>query len=309
MAGYNPAMIVVFGSLIVDLIFAAPSLPRPGETVLGQSYRIAGGGKGANQALAARRDGARVAMIGCVGTDAFADTAVAALRDSGVDIGGVSAVDAPTGCAGVVVDGKGANQIAVAGGANALARASALPVLDAQTTLIAQMELPASEIAAALIAAKRAGARTILNLAPALPIDQAAMASVDILVVNESEAEILADRSNVRAPTALALARHLKRTVIVTMGERGSEACDGARRIKVAALPVTALDTVGAGDAYVGVLAAALDRGLDLPGAMHRASVAGALACLTPGAQPAMPLALAIQARIVDLPRPLLAPA
>ena len=184
-----------------------------------------------------------------------------------------------------------------------------LPSLDARSILIAQMELPAPEIATALLAAKRAGARVILNLAPALPLDALAMDAVDILVVNESEAEILAVRLDMRAPSAVLLARKLGRTVIVTLGDQGSEASDGARRIKVRALTVTASDTVGAGDAYVGVLAAALDRGVDLPAAMHRASVAGGLACTVAGAQPAMPLADAIDRHIGQLPAPVLSAA
>jgi ribokinase len=248
-------------------------------------------------------------MVGCVGNDAFAETAIAALRLGGVDVSGVSAQDAPTGCAGVVVDCNGANQIAVAGGANLKARAAMLPALDARSILIAQMELPAPEIAAALRAAKLAGARVILNLAPALPLDPRAMDAVDILVVNESEAEILADRLEIRAPSAVLLARKLGRSVIVTQGDQGSEACDGARRIRVRALEVSASDTVGAGDAYVGVLAAALDRGLDLPVAMHRASVAGALACTIAGAQPAMPLGQSIEKRLGDLPLPVVSAA
>jgi ribokinase len=165
-------MILVFGSINIDLVFALPSLPRPGETVLGNGYRSVPGGKGANQAVAASRDGAKVSMVGRVGRDGFGEMMRASLREAGVDVSGVLDSDGPTGCAAVCVDGEGRNLIAVAGGANLLARAANIPeaLLTPETTLLLQLEVPVPEVQAAARRAKAKGARVILNLGPALKL-------------------------------------------------------------------------------------------------------------------------------------------
>jgi ribokinase len=293
-------MIIVFGSINVDLVFRMPKLPRAGETVLGEEYFTAPGGKGANQAVAAARDGASVRMVGAVGDDGFAAVGLAELARAGVDLGGVAKVAAPTGCAGIFVDANGDNQIAVASGANGLVRAAMLPdeLLDRRATLICQMELRAAETEAAIRRAKARGARVILNLAPAAGLGIETLECVDILVVNENEAAALGKHLGV-AGNAPALAEELPGvTVIETRGADGAVAVKDGRHWTGSALKVAAVDTVGAGDCFVGVLAAALDRGATLDAALRRACVAGSLACTKPGAQPSLPNAAEIDAAL-----------
>jgi ribokinase len=293
-------MIVVFGSINVDLVFPLERLPRAGETILGERYFISAGGKGANQAVAAARDGAHVRMVGAVGDDGFAAIGLAELTQAGVDLGRVAKVAAPTGCAGIFVDRNGRNQIAVAAGANAQVAAAQLPDdwLQSGATLLCQMELRETETAAAIHRAKTRGARVILNLAPAADLGPESLEQVDILVVNETEAEQLGKHLGV-AGSAPALAEELSGvTVIETRGANGAVAVRDGRHWTAKALPVTAVDTVGAGDCFVGVLAAALDAGAALDAALRRACVAGSLACTKPGAQPSLPTAAEIDAAL-----------
>lgn len=296
-------MILVFGSINLDVIFALPALPRPGETALGPGYRTAAGGKGANQAVAAARDGAAVAMIGCVGDDAFAAPALAGLAAAAVDLGDVVRVDAPTGCAAVCVDPQGANLIAVGAGANLELAASQVPdsMLERAGTLVLQMEVPAAENAALIARAAARGCRTLLNLAPAGAIDRAALGRIDWLIVNESEAAaVLGEPMGDPIAAADRLVRSA-RGVVLTLGAAGAVAATAEACWQVAALPVVPVDTTGAGDCFVGVFAAALDRGAALPLALARASVAAGLACLAPGAQPSLPDSRAIDARLSEL--------
>ncbi|HTT78659.1 MAG TPA: PfkB family carbohydrate kinase [Stellaceae bacterium] len=295
-------MILVFGSLNVDVLVPVPRLPAPGETVLGGDYRLLPGGKGANQALAARRAGAAVAMAGAVGGDNFAAVALTGLRAAGVDLALVRRVAAPTGCALIMVaaqgEQRGENLIAVAAGANRAAAASDVPdtLLTPGTTLVCQMEVPAEENWALLRRARTAGTRTILNLAPAAPVPPDAVADIDILVANRGEAAVL-------GADPAAIARHLRRAFVVTHDAAGSIAYRrGGGQIDTPALPIDPADTTGAGDTFVGVLAAALDRGLALAPALRRASAAAGLACLDHGAQSAMPDAVAIDAAVGRLP-------
>ena len=258
------------------------------------------GGKGANQAAAAARAGAAAAFLGCVGDDAAAGEVLAALAASGCDVSGVRRVPGPTGTAMVVVEAGGENLIVVASGANTAVTADLLAArrLGPGTTLVCQMEIPADETAAALRRARAAGARTVLNLAPARPLDAAALASVDVLVVNRGEAETLEAGAATPLDLARALAARHRLTCVVTLGD-GADAveADGSAW-SVGALAVAAVDTVGAGDAFVGVFAATLDGGVALPDALRRASVAAALACTAEGAMPALPDAAAIAARL-----------
>ncbi len=287
-------MIVIFGSINVDLIVPVEHLPAPGETVLGGDYLLLPGGKGANQALAARRAGARAVLIGAVGADGFAETALGGLRQAGVETGLVRSVGQPTGCAAIMVARGGENAIAVAPGANAAARADQAPdeMLTADTILVAQMEVPPGETAALVRRVRSRGGRCLLNLAPALPIDRTLLREIDFLVVNEGEAASL-------GPQRPMLARSLRRALVVTRGAAGATAllADGAE-IAVPALAIEPVDTTGAGDAFVGVFAAAIDRGAALDAALRRASAAAGLACLGRGAQTAMPDAAAIDAAV-----------
>lgn len=292
-------MILVFGSINIDVLVPVAVLPRPGETVLGGDYALLPGGKGANQALAARRAGAAVTMAGAVGEDGFAETALAGLRRDGVDLDLVRRVARPTGCALIMVGtvGGGENLIAVASGANREVVAAAIPdaLLRPGTVVVCQMEVPATENWALLRRARNAGARTLLNLAPAAPIDPAALSDIDVLVANEGEAAMLGD--------TVGVARRLGEALVVTRGAAGATAyfAEGGRR-EVPALNIEPIDTTGAGDTFVGVLAAGLDRGLPLDAALRRASVAAGLACLAQGAQTAMPDGAAIDAALPRLP-------
>ena len=287
-------MIVVFGSINVDLIVPVPRLPRAGETVLGGDYAVLPGGKGANQALAARRAGAKVVLAGAVGADSFAGIALDLLRGDGVDTRLVRVVEQPTGCAAIMVSSEGENTIAVAPGANASARSDQVPdeLLSTGTTLVAQMEVPPSQTAMLIRRLRTRGGYSLLNLAPALPIDAALLGEIDLLVANEGEAA--ASGSDLQR-----LARRLRQGLVVTRGAAGALAIlhDGMR-IEVPALAIEPVDTTGAGDTFVGVLAAALDLGSTLETALRRASAAAGLACLARGAQTAMPDDAAIAAAV-----------
>jgi len=285
-------MVVVFGSVNLDLIFPLAALPAPGETVLGPDTRIEPGGKGANQALAAARDGARVAFAGATGRDPLAQAALTLLREAGVDLSRVMTVDRATGCAAIFVDRAGRNAIGVGSGANLAARADQVEdaLLAPGATLVAQMEVPAAETAALIRRARARGARVVLNLAPAAALEADALRAVDVLVLNAGEAAWLAG-TLACAPDAAGLRAALGVTVVRTLGEQGAEAAHPGGLVRVPARPVNAVDTTGAGDCFTGVLAAALDRGVPLEPALARASVAAALCCTRAGSQGTMPWA------------------
>ncbi|MCS6932713.1 MAG: ribokinase [Acetobacteraceae bacterium] len=283
--------VLVFGSANADLVFRVPRLPAPGETVLGPGWRALPGGKGANQAVAAAKDGARVAFAGAVGRDAMAAVATAALREAGVDLSLLAEVAEPTGCAAICVDPAGRNQIAVASGANLAVRAAQVPdsALRGATVLL-QMEVPRAETEALAARARRLGARVLLNLAPAAEISPDALAALDLLILNEGEAAWLAARVGT-AGDAASLSAALGCGVAVTLGERGAEAAGPFGRAFAPAFRVAAVDTTGAGDCWCGVLAGALDRGLPIAEAMRRAAAAAAISVTREGAAPSYPRA------------------
>ena len=284
--------VLVFGSANADLVFRVPALPAPGVTVLGDGFAQFPGGKGANQAVAAARDGAPTAFAGCVGEDGLAAVATSAMRQAGVDLARLRVTDQPTGCAAICVDRDGRNQIAVAPGANLLARASQVEdaALHPGTVLLMQMEVPAAEVAALIARAKPRGARIVLNLAPPGEIDAAALRALDLLVLNEHEAAVLATRLGTTGD-ATAIRAALGIDVVVTRGEEGAEAATTTGPLAVPAFAITAVDTTGAGDTWCGVLCAGLDRGLPLDAAMRRAAAAAAIACTRPGAAASVPSA------------------
>ncbi len=290
-------MIVVFGSINLDLIFPLPAIPRAGETLMAPGIRIEPGGKGANQAVAAARDGAQVVMAGAVGRDALAAGALALLRAAKVDLARVIAADAATGCAAIFVDPRGANAIGVGSGANLAAHAGQVEdaLLGPTTTLVLQREVPAAETAALIHRARARGARIILNLAPAGPIDVAALRALDLLTVNETEAAWLGGHLGCGADAA-ALRGVLGVQVVRTLGEDGADVATDAGVQHVPARRVTAVDTSAAGDCFVGVLAAALDRGATLADALTRAGAAAALCCTRAGSQSSLPTAAEIDA-------------
>ena len=295
-------MIVVFGSINIDLVVRVDTLPRPGETVLAPGYVAVPGGKGANQSVAAARAGAATHMIGCVGRDGYAGAALATMRAAGVDLTAVTAVDAPTACAMITVDAEGRNQIAVASGANRFTTADQLDdaVLGPGETLLLQLEVDDAETAVAAARAKAKGARVVLNAAPAAPLPAGLAEALDVLVVNEIEAPMLADTAGIDYDDPVDAARRLAQSwdvaTIVTLGGDGARAFDRGAAWRIGAMAIAPVDTTAAGDAFVGVLAAALDWGDALPAALHAASIAGALACETIGAQPSLPDKSAIEA-------------
>ena len=303
-------MIVVFGSLIADLVFPVVALPRPGETVVCPNVMVIPGGKGANQAVAAARSGAAVEMAGCVGEDVFGEMLIAGLTEAGVGADRVARVASPTGCAAVCVDRDGENQIAIAAGANLETRATQVGKADltAETTLVLQMEVRLDENWKLVKRARAAGARVLLNAAPAAAAPEKTLKLVDYLLVNEIESAMLAELAGLEADDSLGVARDLAErystACIVSLGAKGAVACLADGPWRVGALPVVAVDTTAAGDAFVGIFAASLDGGGDAVDALYRASVAGGLACMTAGAQPSLPGAADIDRRLADLAPP-----
>jgi ribokinase len=290
-------MITVFGSINMDLIATTQRLPKPGETVAGNGFSTAAGGKGANQALAARRAGRNVAMAGAVGHDGFSDEALALLKDAGTDLQSVKRADQPTGTAIILVGGDGENMIAVVPGANGTVTPEdadqAVAALGKGDTLMLQLEIPVPSVEQALSAARAKGVTTILNLAP-LIADAARLGRLaDIVIANETEFELLAGQENMSADDREAALKRLNtetgQTLIVTLGGDGVVAIRDGMISRAKGLKIEPVDTVGAGDTFCGYFAASLDEGLDFEPALRRAAVAGSLACLKAGAQPSIP--------------------
>ena len=268
--------ITVVGSINLDLVAAAPKLPRAGETVTGATLARHPGGKGANQALAARRLGAEVCLIGRVGDDAMADEATALLAEDGVDLLGLERdPEAPTGVALIAVEPHGENQIVVAAGANHRVGPGQLPAR-IEGPLVLQLELPLDVVEAAV---GRATDFVCVNLAPAQPVSDLLLRRADLIVVNAGEAAFYGDALH-----------HGGGRVVVTRGERGAVLYEGGALVAEAAPPrVRAVDATGAGDAFVGAITVALLEGMEPAHALKFACAAGALAATRPGAQPSLP--------------------
>ncbi|WP_127755104.1 ribokinase [Devosia sp. 1566] len=289
-------MITIFGSTNLDQIGTVTRLPSPGETVAGGTFSVSPGGKGANQALAARRAGAEVRHVSAVGNDVFAQAALELLKADGVDLNEVKIAAEPTGIAMILVDAQGENVIAVLPGANGTLSPAdadaALSDLEPGSVMLLQQEIPQDATQRALELAKERGAISILNTAPFLPSTAAIATQASILVANESEFALLCGESHADIMVAMQdWAIQHNQTVIVTLGGDGARAATPEGVISVPALPITPVDTVGAGDTFCGYLAAGLDAGLSLEAAVRRATAAASLACLKPGAQPAIPRA------------------
>ena len=297
----NRPQVTVLGSLNMDISVTVPRLPEPGATVLGSPARFTPGGKGANQAVAAARLGASVRMAGCVGDDDFGRQLLAALREENIEADDVRTVPGvPTGLAMISVDPAGENLITVAPGANHEVGAGEVAAAASSPgdVLVICAEIPVPAIKTALAQASGAGARCVLNLAPAPPEAAAIVADgVDWLVVNETEAaavlgrkvEGLTDAVEAAAGLLAAGARH----AVVTAGAHGaalapSTGAEGAP-LTIEAFGVEAVDTVGAGDTFVGALAVALGAGVPPAEAVRAAAAAGATAVTRHGAQAGMP--------------------
>lgn len=289
-------MITVLGSTNLDLIGTVSRIPKPGETVPGNEFSMAAGGKGANQALAARRAGAEVRMFAAAGTDSFADEALKLLKADGVDLSKVRIVPGATGIAMIFVDPQGENVIAILPGANGTMSPkdaeAALEGLGIGSILVLQQEIPQAVNERALELARERGVMSILNTAPFLPTTKAIAERASIVIANETEFQLLTGARLDQLDAAMAdWAKAQDQTIIVTLGPDGARAATPTGSFAVPALKVDPVDTVGAGDTFCGYLAAGLDQGLDLEAAMQRAAVAASLACLKPGAQPAVPFA------------------
>jgi ribokinase len=303
-------MILVFGSLNVDLVARVPVIPGPGRTVLAPSYDTHFGGKGANQAVAAARiaGAGKVMMAGRVGNDGFGDEAIENLIANGVDTGLIVRAGEPTGCAFITVDGSGENAITVASGANRAVRAADVPAqhFKADTVLVLQMEVPFAESLEVARKMRAASGRVVWNLAPVPEAMTAAMIrdlldATDYLIVNEHEALQSASALGLKLADYEAAAGELARagqlTCVVTAGERGAFAFarDG-ERCHAPSPAIIPVDTTGAGDTFAGAFACLVSENAALQQALEIGCEAAALKCLKSGAQSGMPMRSEIRA-------------
>jgi ribokinase len=298
--------VVVVGSVNIDLVVTAPVLPRPGETVLGHDFTQLPGGKGANQAIASARAGGATQFVGAIGSDAFGVTLRARLQSSTVDTSLLRVRYGASGVALIVVDGAGENAIVVAPGANAalvdLTEAE-LAAIAAADVLLCQLEVPVETVLAAALAGRAAGTRVVLNATPVRHLPARLLESVDLLVVNAVEASTMTSLPEVDVDTgervsADVLLDTLLESVsraVVTQGAGGAWYGDRAgTREHVRAPVVEAVDTTGAGDAFIGALAVAWGEGRELIDAVRWASAAGAAAVRRLGASSGLPQRAAI---------------
>jgi ribokinase len=293
------ASVLVVGSLNMDLVARAPRLPRPGETLAGDSFATVPGGKGANQAVAAARLGASVAMIGCVGHDTYGEQLRAALVAEGIDCQAVSVADGvPSGLAMIIVDANSQNAIVIIPGGNGQLSPDSVRAVDAllqaAEVVVVQLEVPLDTVGYTLERAHALGKTVILNPAPATgPIPAHWYPYIDYLIPNESEAQALSgvavysrDSAGVAAEQLLALGA---RRLLITLGAEGALYADADGSQHFSAPKVQALDTTAAGDTFVGGFAAALANGLALDEAVAFGQVAAALSVTRAGAQPSIP--------------------
>jgi len=288
--------IVVLGSVNADLVLRCDRLPRPGETVHGEDFQTVPGGKGANQAVAAARLGGRVEFVGCVGDDAFGATARTTLEREGVGTAGLRTLaGVPTGVAMILVERSGQNSIALAAGANASLDTAlvddAAATIACASLLVCQLESPLAAVQHAIGIARRHGVPVLLNPAPAQPLAPALLSEVDILVPNESEADLLVGAGGAFDPAAAAAALrgHGAATVIVTLGGDGVCIADERGTRRWPAPRVQPVDTTGAGDTFIGAFAVARQEGLDTDDAVRFAQRAAALSVTRAGAMASMP--------------------
>lgn len=297
-------MIVVFGSVGVDLVTRVARFPRPGETLACDGYDIVAGTKGANQALAARRAGAAVTHIATRGDDPFGEVAVSLLADAGVDLSHVAVSAAPTGACMVTLSASGENAIIAAAGANKDTAVASLErvAFGAGDTLVLQREIADRETFAAIRFGHDRGARVVLNVAPAYPVPSELLGLIDILVLNETETLVVGEALGIGSGDPEDVGRQLAAahggTVVVTLGGAGAVLWSGDRHLRAPALPVDVVDTTAAGDSFIGYMVAALDGGADLETALRRGTAAGSLCCARYGAQTGIPTAGEVDAAL-----------
>jgi ribokinase len=280
--------IVVAGSANMDLVGLAERLPLPGETVLGDGFVMTPGGKGANQAVAAARAGGSCTFLGAIGSDSFGVTINARLTAAGVDTTHLRTSYGTSGVAVIMVDRAGENSIVVSPGANSTfleLTADEQAVIAEAEVLLCQQEIPVETVIAAARTARAAGVRVILNAAPARKNPPELFAEVDLLVVNESEAEAITGSARDTAGLLALVPR-----AVMTLGGDGAWYADrDGRAERVPPFPVEVVDTTAAGDAFTGALAVAWAEGRDLVDAVGWASAAGAVCVGTVGAFPSLP--------------------
>jgi ribokinase len=301
--------VCVVGSSNIDLTFRTERLPRPGETLAGQTFQLGFGGKGANQAVMAARLGAQVSMITRVGDDVFGEQTVHNYRQNGIDARYVLRdVERPTGVASIVVDGDAQNCILIVSGANAGLSPedvrAAHEVLTSAGVVLGQLEVPIETTQEAFRLARTAGVRTILNPAPAAVLPSELLRLTDLCIPNESEAELLTGQ-RVTTPTeaesaAQAILRRGPGAVLVTLGSQGVLLVERERVELIPAMPVRAVDASGAGDAFIGSLAVYLVEGCSLREAACQANVAAALSVTRPGTQVSFPARSEVAAQLLN---------
>jgi len=307
----QPTLLVV-GSVNMDLIVRAPRMPEPGETVLGKGFATAPGGKGANQAVAIARQGARCLFLGMVGEDDFGKALLDSMTSAGVNCENVIVTaEAATGVAVIIVDAKGENSIVVASGANYKITPDdvyhAESLFAAADVVVLQLELPLPTVRAARALAVKSGCKVVLDPAPAPKALPAELCRVDVITPNVSEAEIITGKKaetfdeRVDKLVASSLIERGAKSAVLKLGARGSLvlAADG-EIARIGPYKVDIVDTTAAGDAFTAALAVGLAAGVPLTQAARAANAAGALACTRFGAQPSMPTAEEIQMLMVD---------
>ncbi len=299
-------MILVFGSINADFFLNVKSLPRPGETVLCPSYTFYPGGKGANQAVAAARLGAEVMFAGSVGKDPYGGQVLKSLRDVGINLKLVNSRGTTTGTAFVVVAEDGENQIVVASGANLETCSNQIKDSDLSlcTHIVLQLEVPLKEIEDIIFRAKAAGCKIILNYAPANVIQPTAIECCDYLIMNEIEANSLFGQKKEVEDYAIKFSKRFDAECIITLGPKGSLLATREGLYKIDALEVEAIDTVGAGDMFVGAFSAGLFKGECTTKSLQRATVASGLACKFNGAQPSLVTPQLVESELQRLPLP-----
>ena len=301
-------MIIVFGSNVLDLFFDLKDLPPRDTAKFIDSHVEQPGGKGANQAIAAARAGSEVRFFGALGEGGHGRQMYKNLAKNNIDVSGIQFLDCPSGLATIFVDeSDGTHKVVVSQGANLLAKQDTVPdkLLSSDATILVQGELPMEETEALISRAKKAGSRTIINLAPVNDISEQALKDLDIIVLNEHEADALGKSLGMetqdKAEFAAALQARFQLITIVTLGPDGAICCDENSLMTVSPLKIKAVDTIGAGDAFCGYLASALDKGESLADALRHAAVAGSLACTKIGAQTALPDKEEVNERIVEV--------
>ncbi|GAA4023078.1 ribokinase [Streptomyces plumbiresistens] len=294
--------IAVLGSTNMDLVAYVEKAPQRGETVTGREFRTIPGGKGANQAIAAARAGATVSLIGAVGNDSFGARLRSTLEHSGVTTDHLRTTEGPSGTAHIVVDDEGGNAIVVIPGANGTVD-HLVPgdegLIASADALLLQLEIPLAAVLAGARTARGHGVRTVLTPAPAQPLPPELLTTVDLLVPNEHEAAALTGLTDPHS-AATALLEQVPE-VVVTLGAAGSlHAARGTEPFTVPAPRVTAVDSTGAGDTFVGTLAVALGEGRPMREALQWAATAAALSVQRPGASASMPYRSEIEARFTS---------